>query len=106
MYPEYTGNGAFFFDNTNPVIWKNAQKGYEEVKKLDKQKNDIVWLQPAPANNTWAIAIPKSLSDKENIHDLKDLAAYVNRGGYLKLAGSESLSPASCPRRFKPMVSL
>lgn len=89
IYPEYTGNGAFFFQGTDPGIWKDAQKGYEEVKKLDKQANNIVWLKPAPANNTWAIAIPKSLAEKEKIKDLSDFAAYVNRGGYIKLAGSE-----------------
>ena len=35
LYPEYTGNGGFFYGNTEPSIWKNPQKGYETVKKLD-----------------------------------------------------------------------
>ena len=81
--------GLSFSTGTDPTIWQNAQKGYNEVKNLDLQQNNIVWLQPAPANNTWAIAIPKTLSDKENIHNLNDFAAYVNKGGTVKLAGSE-----------------
>lgn len=89
IYPEYTGNGAIFFPNVDPSVWKNAQKGYETVKQLDREKNNIVWLQPAPANNTWAIAIPKNLSEKENIHSLSDFAAYVNKGGAVKLAASD-----------------
>jgi osmoprotectant transport system substrate-binding protein len=89
MYPEYTGNGAFFFNETTSDVWKDSQKGYEEVKKLDKQVNNMVWLQPAPANNTWAIAITQTLADKENIHSLTDLAKYINIGGYVKLAGSQ-----------------
>ena len=89
IYPEYTGNGAVFFQDVNSDVWKNAQQGYQEVKTLDKERNNIVWLQPAPANNTWAVAIPKSLSDEENIHSLADFADFVNRGGYVKLAGSE-----------------
>ena len=89
IYPEYTGNGAVFFPDVSPDTWKDAQKGYQEAMTLDKQRNNIIWLQPAPANNTWAIAIPKSLSDKEKILSLADLAAYVNKGGNLKLAGSE-----------------
>ncbi len=99
IYPEYTGNGAFFFEGTDPGIWKDAQKGYDEVKRLDKEKNNIVWLQPAPANNTWAIAVPKSLADKEGLKTLDDLAAYATRGGYLKLIGSEEFvtSPAALP---------
>lgn len=99
LYPEYTGNGAFFFEGTDPAIWNDARKGFEEVKKLDLAKNDIVWLQPAPANNTWAIAIPKALADKEKIRTLDDFAAYVNRGGYVKLIGSTEFvtSPVALP---------
>jgi osmoprotectant transport system substrate-binding protein len=88
IYPEYTGNGAVFFPDVSPDIWKDAQKGYQEVKALDKERNNIVWLQPAPANNTWAIAVPRSLSDKEGIYSLADFATYVNKGGYVKLVGS------------------
>ncbi len=89
VYPEYTGNGAFFFDETESDVWNDARKGYERVKKLDKETFNIVWLKSAPANNTWAIAIPKDLSEKESIRTLDDFAAYVNRGGYVKLIGSE-----------------
>ena len=99
IYPEYTGNGAFFFDEADSDVWKDAKKGYERVKKLDKEANDIVWLKPAPANNTWAIAIPRELADKENLKTLDDLADYVNAGGYIKLIGSEEFvnSPAALP---------
>ena len=99
LYPEYTGNGAFFFDEADSDVWKDAQKGYERVKQLDMEVNNIVWLKPAPANNTWAIAIPKDLADKEGIRSLDDFAAYVNRGGYVKLIGSEEFvnSPAALP---------
>ncbi len=89
MYPEYTGNGAVFFPTVDPGVWKNAQQGYTQVKTLDKQQNNIIWLQPAPANNTWAIAVPKSLSDSQNLHSLTDFAAYVNKGGTVKLAASD-----------------
>jgi len=99
MYPEYTGNGAFFFDETESEVWKDAQKGYERVKQLDQETNKIIWLKPAPANNTWAIAIPKTLADKERIRTLDDFATYVNRGGYVKLIGSEEFvtSPVALP---------
>jgi osmoprotectant transport system substrate-binding protein len=89
IYPEYTGNGAVFFPSVSPDNWKDAAKGYQQVKTLDKQQNNIVWLQPAPANNTWAVAIPKSLSDSAGIRSLTDFAAYINKGGVIKLAGSE-----------------
>jgi len=100
IYPEYTGNGAFFFDETESDVWNDAQKGYERVKELDKETFNIVWLKPAPANNTWAIAIPKELAEKEGVKTLDDFAAYVNRGGYVKLIGSEEFvtSPVALPK--------
>jgi osmoprotectant transport system substrate-binding protein len=99
IYPEYTGNGAFFFESSDPQVWKNAAQGYETVKKLDYDKNQVVWLEPAPANNTWAIAVRKDLAQAENLATLEDLAQYVNRGGKVKLAGSEEFvnSPAALP---------
>jgi osmoprotectant transport system substrate-binding protein len=89
IYPEYTGNGAVFFPDVSPSTWKDAQKGYQQVMTLDKQRNNIIWLQPAPANNTWAVAIPKTLSDQKHILSLTDLASYLKGGGNIKLAGSE-----------------
>lgn len=99
IYPEYTGNGAFFFDEADSAVWKDAQAGYARVKELDLAANNIVWLEPAPANNTWALAIPEDLSQSENIVTLDDFAAYVNGGGYVKLAASEEFvtSPAALP---------
>ena len=89
IYPEYTGNGEYFFKGTNPSVWKNAKAGYELVKKLDLEQNHIVWLTPAPANNTWAIAVRKDVAESKNLKTLADLAAYVNSGGTVKLAASE-----------------
>lgn len=99
IYPEYTGNGAFFFDGTDPEVWKNAAQGYETVKQLDLENNDIVWLTPAPANNTWAISVVAALSEDEGLSTLDDLAGYLNGGGYFKLACSEEFvtSPAALP---------
>ena len=99
IYPEYTGNGAFFFDEASSPVWKNAQQGYERVKELDKARNDIVWLTPAPANNTWAIAVPKPLAEENSLTSLDDFAAWVNSGGQVKLIGSEEFvtSPAALP---------
>lgn len=99
VYPEYTGNGAFFFDEADSDVWKDALRGYERVRKLDMEAFNIVWLEPAPANNTWAIAIPQELAAKEGIKTLDDFAAYVNGGGYVKLIGSEEFvtSPVALP---------
>lgn len=88
IYPEYTGNGAFFFaDEKNPA-WKDAKAGYEKVKALDLEKNKIVWLEPSPANNTWAIAIRKDVATANKLVSLQDLGKWVSGGGKFKLAAS------------------
>lgn len=99
LYPEYTGNGAYFFNEAESPVWKDAAAAWGRVAELDLAANGLVWLQPAPANNTWAIAIPRTLARAEGITSLSDFAAWVNRGGTVKLMGSEEFitSPAALP---------
>ena len=99
LYPEYTGNGAFFFGLADDPLWKDPSKGYLKVKELDLEANGVVWLTPAPANNTWAIAGRKDVVDKNKVYTLDDFARFVNDGGKIKLAGSEEFvnSAAALP---------
>jgi osmoprotectant transport system substrate-binding protein len=99
LYPEYTGNGAFFFsDDSNPA-WKSGDSGYEMVKKLDADQNKLVWLQPSPANNTWAIALRKDLATANKLATMEDFAKWVAGGGKVKIAASAEFveSPAALP---------
>ncbi|WP_313570683.1 glycine betaine ABC transporter substrate-binding protein OsmF [Pantoea piersonii] len=88
IYPEYTGNGAFFFNDEKDPVWKNARQGYEKVKKLDAEKNQLVWLTPAPANNTWTIAVRQDVAQQNKLTSLEDLSRYLKKGGTFKLAAS------------------
>ena len=88
IYPEYTGNGSFLFAEASSPVWRNARAGYERVKALDYEKNKIVWLEPAPANNAWAIAIRKDLATANQLKTLDDLARWISSGGQFKLAAS------------------
>lgn len=88
IYPEYTGNGAFFFKDENDPVWKNAAEGYQKVKTLDYAQNKLVWLTAAPANNTWTIAVRGDLAQKHKLASLDDLSGYLKKGGAFKLAAS------------------
>jgi osmoprotectant transport system substrate-binding protein len=91
VYPEYTGTALtqFFAKDKLPLtLSKEATAAYEKVKQLDASENKLVWLAAAPANNTWGIAVPKKLSDDQKIKTLADWAAYINRGGNVKLVAS------------------
>ncbi|MCW3474807.1 glycine betaine ABC transporter substrate-binding protein OsmF [Limobrevibacterium gyesilva] len=88
IYPEYTGNGAFFFHMDADPVWKNAADGYERIKKLDLDANKIVWLQAAPANNTWGIAVRKDVASANKLATMEDFARWARDGGKVKIAAS------------------
>ena len=88
IYPEYTGSGAFIFNDEKNLAWKNPKEAYDLVKKLDYDKNKVVWLQAAPANNTWAIAVRSDLADAHHLKTLEDLKQYLDSGGPFKMAAS------------------
>lgn len=88
IYPEYTGNAAFFFEKADDPLWKDAASAYEEAKTLDYDANKLVWLTPSPANNTWGIALRKDMAEENDIVTLSDFGAYVAGGGTVVLAAS------------------
>ncbi|MFO8064224.1 MAG: ABC transporter substrate-binding protein [Spirochaetia bacterium] len=89
LYPEYTGNGAFFYDDSPDDVWNDPEAGYETIKELDMEEHGIVWLEPSSANNTWAIAVRSDLAEEEDLETLDDLADYIEDGGTFKFAASE-----------------
>ncbi|MEG9884875.1 MAG: ABC transporter substrate-binding protein [Hyphomicrobiales bacterium] len=99
IYPEYTGNAAFFFNKTDLPVWNKAEAGYEEAKTLDYDANKIIWLMPANANNTWAIAVRGDIARGNNLKTLSELGAYIAEGGKIKLAASSEFvsSPTALP---------
>jgi osmoprotectant transport system substrate-binding protein len=100
IYPEYTGNAAFFFNKADDPLWNDAGKAYEEAKKLDYDANKIVWLSPAPANNTWAVAVRQDVAEPNKLVTFTDFGKWVTAGGNVKLAASAEFvsSPAALPK--------
>jgi osmoprotectant transport system substrate-binding protein len=82
---DYTGSGQYYHENQDPAGWTDPQTGYELTRKLDKENNDIVWLTPAPANNTEMLAVKREFAEKNNLKDMNDFARYVNSGAPVKL---------------------
>ena len=99
IYPEYTGNAAFFFNEADQDIWNNAAAGYARAAELDAEQNAVVWLTPAPANNTWAIAVTGPVAEENGLVTMSDFGAWVAGGGQVKLAASTEFvsSPAVLP---------
>lgn len=99
LYPEYTGNAAFFFNEADSDVWKDAEAAHDRAAELDKAENDIVWLDSAPANNTWAIALTGPVAEENELATMSDFGAWVTDGGEVKLAASTEFvsSPAVLP---------
>ena len=102
LYPEYTGNAAFFHDQGDRDIWTDADKAYEQAASLDKAAHNIVWLTPAQANNTWAMSVRGDLAREHGLNTLEDLAEYINGGGAFRFAASaEFVESASALPAFQ-----
>ncbi|WP_213949673.1 glycine betaine ABC transporter substrate-binding protein [Luteibacter sp. dw_328] len=88
VYPEYTGNAAFFFHRENDPAFRDARKAYALAASLDLAANRLVWLAPAPADNHWAIGVRGDVARAKKLATLDDFARWVNGGGDVLLAGS------------------
>ncbi len=91
VYPEYTANAILVFNKdktVDPAVLKDPKLTYETAKRLDGA-NGVVWLAASPANNTWAVAVPRTFSDANSIRTMDDWAAYINKGGAVKIVGSQ-----------------
>ena len=99
IYPEYTANGAFFFNEADSNVWKDAAQGYARVAELDREQNDIIWLTPSPANNTWAIALRQDVAEENGLTTMTQMGEWIAGGGQVKLAASTEFvtSPAALP---------
>lgn len=74
IYPEYTGNAAFFFEKAGDPLWNDAALAYAEAAKLDFEAN--------------------------NLNTFSEFGVWVAGGGEVKLAASAEFenSPAVLPK--------
>ena len=101
LYVEYTGNaGLFFNDPANPA-WKDWQKGYELGARLDYAANHIVWLTPARASNSWALAVRRDVAAAQHLRTMSDFARWVDGGGKVMLACSAEFANAGTLRSLE-----
>ncbi len=95
VYPEYTGTalGLFFPDVDLPEgLTRDAEASYEFLEELDRERNDLVWLAPAPANNTYGFAVRRSLAEEHDLVTMEDFADYVNAGGEVMMATGDEFA--------------
>jgi len=76
MVWEYTGTSLIIFNHINQPM--SSQQAYETVKKLDARLG-LVWLNPAPMNNTYAFAMTRERAEKEGISTMSQLVAKIEQ---------------------------
>lgn len=77
LYPEYTGT-ALLTVLKEPANSDRTQV-YKTVADSYKQKFNLVWLEPAPMNNTQALVMTPAGSKKYGIKTISQLAAKANQ---------------------------
>lgn len=101
VYVEYTGNAGFFFNRPDDPAWKDLQRGYELGARLDREANRIVWLEPARASNSWALAVRRDVAQQQRLVTMSDFARWVREGGKVKLACSAEFANAGTLRSLE-----
>jgi osmoprotectant transport system substrate-binding protein len=94
LYVEYTGNAGFFFNLASDPAWKNLQQGYQLGARLDYAANRIVWLTPANASNSWALAVRRDVAQANHLTSMSDFGRWVAGGGKVVLACSAEFANA------------
>ncbi|HEY1132957.1 MAG TPA: glycine betaine ABC transporter substrate-binding protein [Nocardioides sp.] len=70
---EYTGTGWItYLGETEPI--PDEQEQYEAVRDVDLEQNQLVWLPPAPMNNTYAFAMNPEVTERLGIESMSQLA--------------------------------
>lgn len=88
LYVEYTGNAGFFFNRADDPAWKDLQRGYDLGASLDLAAHRIVWLTPAQASNSWALAVRRDVAQRHRLVTMSDFARWVREGSEVRLACS------------------
>lgn len=76
-YYDYTGTGWITYLGHEENI-PNPAKLYQAVAEEDLKKNGLVWGEPAPFNNTYAMAVTEEFAAENDLQTLSDMAEYMD----------------------------
>jgi osmoprotectant transport system substrate-binding protein len=76
LYPEYTGTALLNVLHQPPI--SDPKKTYAVVKDAYAKRFDLVWLDPAPMNDTQALATTQAIAGRYALGTLSDLAGKAN----------------------------
>ncbi|MFP4396932.1 MAG: glycine betaine ABC transporter substrate-binding protein [Desulfonatronovibrio sp.] len=77
IYWEYTGTGLMNVMDYDEVV-TDPDKCYELVRDWYLDNHDVVWLDYAPANNTFVLFTSRELHEKHGWEKISDLKEYLS----------------------------
>ncbi len=77
LYPEYTGTALIDVLHLPPI--SNSRAAYQVVAQAFRQRYDIVWLAPAPMNDSQALATTRASATRYGLATLSDCARTAPR---------------------------
>ena len=76
MYWEYVGTAwVSYLGETSGAI---PGDDYQTVADRDLEENDVRWLEPAPEQNSYAIAANQQIADEYGLQNLSDLGSFIS----------------------------
>ena len=91
IYPEFTGTVIFEFLKEE-AAGTDSREVYEQARKGLQERFEMELLEPMEYNNTYTLAVPKSVADKHGlrrISDLRDIQKSVKAGFTLEFSDRE-----------------
>lgn len=82
---DYDGDAVSYAKFEELDAFRKPRLGWQLIHDYDLKHNQLVWLEPSEANNTFIIATTKQFAAANNIKEMHDFARYVNKGGEVKL---------------------
>lgn len=79
LFWEYTGTALITHLGFDEAI-TDPEECYRVVSETDLERNQLIWLDYTPFNNTYTIMMRQSDSNEMGIRTLSDLAAAINEG--------------------------
>jgi osmoprotectant transport system substrate-binding protein len=76
IYWEYTGTGLMNIMQHDEVV-TDPDECYRLIRDFDKKTNNIVWLDYAPANNTFVMFISKEVFARYGWTNISEMVAYI-----------------------------
>ncbi|NGP44019.1 ABC transporter permease/substrate-binding protein [Bacillaceae bacterium SIJ1] len=73
VYPEFTGT-AIVTHLEEKAVSTNREEVYEQAKKGMAEKYNMVYLAPMSFNNTYSLAMKRSLAEEKGLETISDLA--------------------------------